>query len=390
MRAGLRFKFKHVAPPPQGRGLRLGSALVLGFALLQSPLALAQSSSAPTSTAKTSPTAWKMGLSGVNAKNLEQEASLVHMRLDLRSQFSLSETLLLRLEPAANLATGSTQSYAGELRPENRVFLTEASAEWTAHEFFQTRAGALNMAPVHTRLLLGEQTFPALRLQAGDQSWQLRAESAIPTSVALTTNQGDKEPLPQFQSLSLLWSNQESDGLGQEVLLGGFSYSQLPSSVANESGLKGNRVVRLTDLDVRFASSFRGWEARWRSGFALGSRWRLFARLEALRNLESTESLGQSQLASARVVYRWDRRTDLLVGAESFRLGPDSVPAAYTDTSFSGTNRVGYAVEAGLRFGARKTLLRLKGGESQVLFENPPQSRENFILMQLETAYAQF
>ncbi|MBX2986902.1 MAG: hypothetical protein KF802_03305 [Bdellovibrionaceae bacterium] len=338
---------------------------------------------------------WRMELSGRDFDSRETSTKLVNFRFDLQLKYRLSEDVLLKIAPAARLQSGATQSSDGRLSPENKIYFREASALWRAGSFALLKAGALDMGETHSPLLLDPRPFPAARAQIsyGDGDWRLSllAEGAVPTTVGLNTNQGEKEPTPVFQSYSLR-HDWKSGPLWKGMLrAGAFAFSALPTSLANDSRLLGNTVDTVSDTESRFRERYAGVEAQGELRFPLPGPVDGRLRASHVRNTSAPDGFNQASQFAADLTWRWDTRRDLLLGAEAFRAEPDAAVASFVQDAYSGTNRAGYRVDAGIAFGKRKAARLVGGaGESQLIYQNSPQSRERFVIMKLETDYADF
>lgn len=170
---------------------------------------------------------------------------------------------------------------------------------------------------------------------------------------------------------------------------GSFIYSNLPSGTSNDSAILGNTVLRLADSESAFIYQYQGYEALASVHFPLG-RWDGDFTTSGLENTAAPAGKNAAWMTKGRIKIPWNSKLDLLAGGEAYHIESDSAVASFVDDSYLGTNRNGYAAEAGVAFGKHK--IRLVGhlGESDVIVQNDPQSRDQYFVLKLESDYADF
>lgn len=337
---------------------------------------------------------WKAGLSGLNRESADYSGKLVGFRFDAHFRYLLSEELRFDVTPSLRFMSGSVQTPDPKDGADNRLLLYEAGAAWDPSKTFSLQAGALNQSTLHTTLLMDDRPFPAARtsLAFGDERAalaKLTLEGAVPTSTSLSTNTRELEPTPSLQTLSFDLSGKPSARLEWSAGIGAFAFQSLPSSVAQESSLFGNTVDRLSETQSTFRYGYRGVEARGKLWLPV-KRWSVRLSAEGLQNQDAPSGYGSAWTAQGGIGYRMTARDDFYMGARGFRVEPDAAVASFANPAYGYTNRVGYAAEMALSFDRNRYQLNAMGGETELIFDNYPQSRERFLRLTLETSYAGF
>lgn len=337
---------------------------------------------------------WKASLSGQNYEDHQNSSALVNFRIETQFRYTLDNNLLLKVSPLARLQSGATQSSQGTLSPENKLYFREASATWRALPFAFLKAGALDQGETHTPLLLDSRPFPATRVSLLSKSsvsrFGVSAEAAVPTSVGLSTNQAEKESMPQLVSAQLRWQWTPSPLWETSIRAGVFEYRNLTTGIAADSYLLGNEADALSDTEYRFNKKYQGAEALIRSSFPLGGPLAGELALDGLQNSGAVAGENTAWRAGINIIYAWDLRTKWFGGIESFRVEPDAAVASFVDTRFSGTNRNGYAAEVGVEFGKSRSRIRAGLRESNLIYANDRQGKDRSMYIGLETGYAEF
>lgn len=337
---------------------------------------------------------WKLELAGQDYDNEQSASKLVNVRLQTTARYFLTEDLLFKISPTARLQSGATQSSQGELSPDNRVYVNEASATWRALPFTFLKAGAMDQGELHTPLVVGSRPFPGARLSFlfGDRHvrYGLVGETAIPTSVALTTNQSEKESTPTLNSVFLRFDWRGNEIWSASAKVGAFEFRNPNSAMAASGFLLGNEVDAVSDTEYRFNKDYRGLQAQFSVQFPLMGPFDGRLNAEAAQNTGAASGENQAWRAGGGVRGRWNARTDLLASGEVFRIEPDATIAGFVDSAYSGTNRNGYRFELGMAFGPRKTKVLVGFSESDLIYLNDRQSRDRFAQVKLEMGYADF
>lgn len=337
---------------------------------------------------------WRAGLAGLNRESSDYSGKLVGFRFDAHFRYLLSEELRFDVTPSLRFMSGSVQTPDPKDGADNRLLLYEAGAAWEPSRIFAVQAGALNQSTLHTSLLMDDRPFPAARtaISFGDERAalaKLSLESAVPTSTSLSTNTCELEPTPGLQTLAFDLSGKPSPRLEWNAGVGAFAFQNLPSAVAQESSLFGNTVDRASETQSAFRYQYRGVEARAKLWLPV-KRWSVRMSAEGLQNQDAPSGYGSAWTAQGGLGYRMTSRDDIYAGGRVFRIEPDAAVASFANPGYGYTNRAGYAAELTLSFDRNRYQLNAMGGETELIYENYPQSHERFLRLTLETSYAGF
>lgn len=334
---------------------------------------------------------WRLALSGSR-----REDSLANRRTGssfaaiLNSTYDLTSFVNLTVNPRAYFQNGHVQADSAKNGKSNALELSEASANLHWDEALQFSVGALNQTRDLSGLVVDDLAFPAARLtlQAGATTESYAAlvgQTAVPTSSSLTTNSRDFEKTPSFTS----------GGVKSQAKLGAFTlkaramyfeFRDLPTGIATDAAVLGNTTVQGPAAGIsEFAYDYRGTEGGLGARLDFNKSFGLEIDASGIKNDGAPSELSQG--------YTVFTKADLWVGSvkwspsfEYFNVQPDASVAYYSSSSYQ-TNRVGY--ETGLALQYKKIFrLSLSGGERDVLFETPSQSRERFFSLSMETVDA--
>lgn len=334
---------------------------------------------------------WRVSLLGYESNDINTESNLVGVSIDLRSLYYLNSSLFIDLQPSLRFAAGSYQSFEGADNEGNSFVLHQAAVHYRPSSFFNLSAGALNQHSLHTSLLMNEDlAFPGARFDSegnlGNWSSGISAESAIPTSTSLSSNTNSLEATPNFNTLALHVNWMPSKMLYWKNSVDYFQFTNLPSAVAQQSMLLGNDVTQVSDADYAFNYQFAGIEAHSEVKFPV-SIFDLGFGGEYVENKEAPSSLNSAYKVYVFTGVPITSSMDLGFKASRFSIAPDAVVAYFNSWDYE-ANRVGYSLEASLRFKKEKFAVSMKYSDAQVMYLNPNQSEAHILYIRLETFYA--
>lgn len=335
---------------------------------------------------------WRMALSGVDAQDSQSSSKYVGFGLEARSQYHLLPDLYFAFDPLLRFENGSYQSIDGKRENQSGIYIKEAAAHWNFFSGSDLSAGALNQTKTHSELLVGDQAFPAVRadvqlFKVGSFQTLVTAEQAIPTSSSLATNTTGVESTPRFLSASLAL-NYETAMYHWKTRVGTFAYDNLPSTVATESGFRGNTVVSLTESESKFVYDYQGVEALTSFRLPVMRGWDFFTEASYLQNSKAKSDLSRAYAAAVGSEFFFIGRKSVDMKLTTFRIEPDAAVAFFNSIKFYNTNRVGYRFESFLNFNKYKFNIGARYTEAEVIFLSPTQSREKSLMLILETSYA--
>lgn len=320
--------------------------------------------------------------------------NLVGVSIGADIKYKPLETLRFELAPRFVYKSGFVQDDVANEGETSSVTVRNASAVFTPIVYTQFEGGAVDQSRVHNKLLLDSSPFPAAvaRLRTGDKkdlgfSAELVTEYAIPTSSSLSSNTRELEKTPSFVSVgsNLEFSNSTVATQGGVHY---FQFKDIPSSVANLSGLSGNSVETLAGTERKLTYEYAGISASLESKIRLNRNLLIGLSADLVRNSKAPSSLSQGYRASVKGMIRLNASSVLIPEYEFFRLEPDAFIASYANFKYQ-TNRTGY--RTGLGYAYKKAVkVAAMVGERVPLFESATQSREKTLDLTLETSHALF
>jgi len=298
---------------------------------------------------------------------------------------------------SAVFQTGNAQSRFGDLSPRTGLFVSDSyflisPFNSSSSDFFTIELGALSQGrTINNNVLISGNSFPGvsevLRFKTNDFSFVLRAQQLIPYSQVENADLSEREPTPTFltESLKLVW---DTENLRASATGGFYSYSKLPSTVADQSRVLGNSVIG-DRINADFEYDFKGWFANFNFNTFLSPT--LFFKFKALlvENLEAPERLNRGHDFSASLLYM---NTKFWIGPYGgvFSLEPDVSPAFYNASVFGNNNRDGWY--AGLNIFLREPTrmkLKLEYVDAKLLNPGALQENQKSIVLTLQTHFEQ-
>lgn len=382
-------------------GLILLCLLGFGQYSLSNPSTKAQTLTSKQKTPKAPPKSqeftWNLRLDGLNASSDERTAQLLRLGVNLTYERRLNEWLKLDLRPRLNFESGSSQSVYGQEKPETYVTVTHASADFRPIRYLVASAGALDQGELHSPIVAEFFAFPEFRIKGifgNGESFALGpvASYAIPTSVQMSTETGEKEPPASLVTGGLFLNLKFGKTFRSKNRLNYFSYQNIPQSVENESVLRGNTPSpdRVSDLNYNLEYAYRGWEFYTTNTITFHPRFdgKIIGQYVKNTGAENGVNTGYSAGLGGEIRFTKDIALEAL--GHGFRIEPDASLARYASPTMFFTNRQGYTSQmnfifrnGGFKIGALYT-------EAGLIYENEPQNKEKLILLRLETLDVSF
>lgn len=335
---------------------------------------------------------WKMILSGYNLDSEITSAQLTHF--DFRSQFTygLLSDLNLDLRPFARIEMGSSQSMDPEDKAETRVYLNQAAAIYTPARWLKISAGAMNQESLHSKIITGRQTFPEIRIESNfldHKYWQAGplVSQAVPSSIDLSPETGDKEPMPQLSTAGVFIKFEEYKDNATKIKLNYFQYSGLPQSVRNASVLRGNTpsdiLTSETNYDLKY--QYKGLDAQVNSVFPISRGLGGILEGNYVKNQGAPSEKNQAYQIGGGAEIKLSGQSFLQITGHNYRIESDATVAKYSSSDYFFTNRIGYGIESYLKM--KKSGFRVGAiyREAGLITESETQSRIKVIMLRLET-----
>lgn len=334
---------------------------------------------------------WRLRLSGSEVKDEQSQAKTVDLRTDIKAKYLLNSSLHLDIQPSLRLQAGQNQSLDGADPSESKIYLYQAAAHYRPVSFLRASAGALNQRTMHTGLLVDAIAFPAARAEALIKTESTKSmiafETAIPTSTSLSTSSKELEATPSLNSALIKTALELDSKLEGKISLGYFVYNNLPSTIAQKSGLLGNEIFKISEANYAFAYKYEGLEATAEIQIPMTSAIDFIAGAEYLVNQKAPSDVNKAVVYFSRASIHLSKNKDFIVGGSYFIVAPESAVSYFNASAFE-TNRLGYTAETSLAFKKDGFILGLKYTDAEVMYATTIQSREKTLLIKLETFYA--
>lgn len=337
---------------------------------------------------------WSAESSGESYADTTDESFIFSVSAKAKIKYKLLDRLSFRSSINMNFRNGRVQSRFGDFVP-NGIFLSYGHFELDVlgNNNLMLEVGALGQQRVFSPVLIGNRSFPGLAqsidIKSMDQQlrWVTTAQQLIPTSYTFNTELIEKEELPTLVTLK-----SDLSYATRKFMVGGyagyFSFSDLPSKVADQSRFTGSSVIG-TNATSEFIFDFQGWLAgavfKYRPSYdtAFGFE------VDMLQNNGAPETFNQSQLLRFFASHRLNKDFgfDLIYG--NYFVESDAVPGYYTPTSFGNTNRTGNYIEFGLEWIPQKVRVSGRYVKADLINQDDTgrQYDADFIFINLETAY---
>tara|TARA_B100001248_G_scaffold262708_1_gene261270 strand:+ start:200 stop:1306 length:1107 start_codon:yes stop_codon:yes gene_type:complete len=246
---------------------------------------------------------------------------------------------------------GTSQSRFGENVPSNGIFANEAYFQWLRKRW-TVEAGVINQGWLENELLFENQPFPAIKMQYDwrkeeDKRLSLFAQLAMPTSTRIKTRTTANQKEPTSMVLGSEYFRNKAEYKGKMKFYY-YSLNNLPSEVAVESSVFGNSVTIPSASTARFDEEFQG--------FAFVFDLELFQEdlvwllaLKTLQNTTTESGYGFGQVVKLGARYKFYKR-EVTTNFVYFFNESDTSVASYNSYKYGHNNRLGYGLEAKLRY----------------------------------------
>ncbi len=274
----------------------------------------------------------------------QDKSQLVQLYLEPKLQLHLSDDFKFRARGSLSLSTARVQARFDD--PSfNTMNLNELVISYEPSPWFNLELGALDQGQLNSIMLVDEdRAFPGAMLKSG---WQgentevlFRAQYSIPNSVSLEMDRTGEESLPTFATQGVDVSWKPLDWAKLSATVHHFTYRNLPSVVAFQSGRLGNEVIGDTTSESYFAYAFDGFAQNLQLDLDLHDKIKNRIQIQVIDNLEAPSDRSRSQWTGLAFDLFFK---DMIVSPELayFYAESDSVPALYSAVKLGRNNREG-------------------------------------------------
>lgn len=278
---------------------------------------------------------------------LVQLAIVPHIKLHLLKNLSFTGMGLI------GLSTGRVQT-----RFDNPQFgslnLNELILTYSPLENVDIEGGALNQNHLNTSMLIQDRAFPGIQVKnkykAGKNfEVQLKAQYSIPNSVSFESDRTEVEPLPSFLTQGFDFKWQALEWLKIRGDVHHFTFNNLPSVVAFQSGRLGNTAPGVHPSESFFEYGFDGFSQAYNFDFLVNKTFTPKLNIQMIYNTQAPSDRRQSQWTE--LGFDWFFKDFVISPSIAyFFADSDSVPALYSDVRLGRNNREGLSYKLRLHF----------------------------------------
>lgn len=284
---------------------------------------------------------------------VQDRSQLVQLAIMPSIKINLTETLSFRFLGLIGLSTGRVQTRFDN--PQfNSLNLNELVLSYSPFKNLDFDFGALNQNDLNTPMLILDRSFPGVMIKnryniTDNFQVQLKAQYSIPNSVSYEIDRTESESLPSFltQGFDFKWTPAEWFKFNGDIHH--FTYNDLPSVVAFQSGRLGNEVMGETSSESFFLYDFDGFSQSYQMDFPVNKIFVPKLSVQMVDNTQAPTSRNRSQWTG--IGFDWF--FDGLVISPSiayFFAESDSAPALYSDVRLGRNNREGMSYKLRVNF----------------------------------------
>lgn len=284
---------------------------------------------------------------------VQDRSQLIQLAIMPKVTINLLDNLKFKGLGLIGLSTGRVQT-----RFDNPQFssmnLNELVLSYSPLKNLDLEFGALNQNDLNTPMLILDRAFPGVQLKnryeiTQNLNVQLKAQYSIPNSVSFEIDRTESEALPSFltQGFDFNWTPKEWFKIKGDVHH--FTYNDLPSVVAFQSGRLGNTAPGIQSAESFFQYDFDGFSQSYQMDFLISKSFVPKISLQVVDNNEAPSSRNRSQWTG--IGFDWFFR-DVIISPSIayFFAESDSAPALYSDVRLGRNNREGMSYKLRLNF----------------------------------------
>lgn len=180
-----------------------------------------------------------------------------------------------------------------------------------------------------------------------------------------------------------------SDAARLQGHFGLYSYSNLFSSVANQSSFLGNSVIGYGSTGSSFLYGFQGYEGGGEFSWEIAPDVKLLTGAAWIFNNQAPDGMNQGELGYAELGFPVNDNLSITPKGTLFQSESDSAPAYFTRNDLGNTNRKGFGAEIDLKMPKNSLEVDARWVRSYVLNSTIPsfQSTLNYISLTLMKTY---
>lgn len=335
---------------------------------------------------------WRARIYGESTSLETQSAEVAGADLYADGKYQLLESTEARLFLRAKFESGRSQSFFGDIEPNNGLLVREAAIKVEPVSFANVKAGVISQDWLEMPLLVYRQAFPGVQgnlFYNGFESFQFgyAGQYMIPTSQTLSARTMDREPSPSFITHTLFANLGDRTQYSIFGSVNTFEFNKLPSQVAFESQKTGNSMEFIGGPNnSAFAYDFKGWFTRIGGWYRVNSAWEPSAEYAVLKNDEAPEAYNDGHILRVASKFHFNDYA-LYVGYDTYFAESDVAPSYYNSWGLGNTNKRGNGGELTLEFKKHQFRVRAQYYQADVINFNGLQEDQQYFFLGVETGY---
>lgn len=375
--------------------LGLGSTSFSAYSATEGKDSSISNSSAETSATGSSPTrfsgAWQVSIGGRSYTEGLDKADAATFSIGADAVYRLNKWVKLSADGEAVFYSSQVQARFKESSDSNKIYLNEFVVEFKPLEFLTFQAGAVNQGFLQAPLLVNDRAFPGLRetFHIEALNMTITAQQTIPTSTSFNSNRSDLESTPTFFTETIETKWQLFPSMLVSAFITHYSFSNLPSVVAFDSGKLGNTTSGFLAPNSEFFYDFDGFVVGGEAVYKLNSTIAINFGGTFMENTKASTASNRGQLLEAGLRLKF---SDIILKprAELFFNESDTSPAKYNSGRYGHNNRKGESFSLRTEFPQWGFQLQARMTNSNLINSNAFQNDLTSYEVSLETIRATF
>ena len=216
----------------------------------------------------------------------------------------------------------------------------------------------------------------------GNQSIEIRSQTAVPTSQGLANSTTELESAASLISSTIFLNSKWNTNFSSSLAFSLFQYSHLSSQAAIDSLQRGNTVIKPSSSSGLFVYQFSGGELTSSFTYLITPKYDWQWGGTFVKNNTAPKNQNQGYFYSLAPGIKLNSEYTIRAILEKYHVQSDAVPAIFSDSNLGRTNRDGQRY--GISLLTSQYLLQLFGANSKLITPNPFQSADTSIFLNLE------
>jgi hypothetical protein len=304
--------------------------------------------------------------------------------------YKIDDDIKFTLWPMASFLSGQQASRDPQSPLTNQIYLKEASVGINLGNNSLLKVGTLHQKDYLPGMAGDITSFPAVAIllpysfNSAKQTLELRSQAAVPTSSGLANSSAELEAASSLISANVQLESNWTTNFSTKLSYSIFEFSHLSSQMATDSIQRGNSVIRFNTSSSAFAYQYIGNELVFSLDYSLTASMNLKTKMSYIKNNSAPANLNQGYFFSVAPGFKFNSKYTLRPMFEKYHTQSDAMVAVFSDTDYGRTNRDGERF--GFSIETSKYALQLIAAQSKLIQNNPFQSSDKSIFLNLEVA----